>query len=232
MGSQPLSHSFMCLSFVTAALLIGVQLKEGSSDSAIATLAPEVSTAPIILPEPSQNPESLDSQSSDKHQASNPALSETAVSGAARSHTGIAAALQTSLNPAIALQHLQLVVDLSDRRVYLYKDATLQANYEIAVGKEGWGTPTGQFKIINMQTDPIWQHPFTGEIFPAGAENPLGSRWIGFWSDGVHQIGFHGTNQDDLIGQAVSHGCIRMHDQDAQALYAQVVVGTPVVIRP
>jgi lipoprotein-anchoring transpeptidase ErfK/SrfK len=86
--------------------------------------------------------------------------------------------------------------------------------------------------VINMLTDPVWQHPFTGEIFPSGADNPLGSRWISFWTDGIHQIGFHGTNQDDLIGQAVSHGCIRMRDREVQALYDQVAIGTSVLIRP
>ena len=126
----------------------------------------------------------------------------------------------------------QLVVDLGDRQVYLYTDGKLQAGYDIAVGQAGWETPAGKFTILNMQLNPAWQHPFTGDVIQTGADNPLGSRWIGFWTDGTHQIGFHGTNQTDLIGQAVSHGCIRMRNGDIQALYDRVAIGTTVVVQP
>jgi len=126
----------------------------------------------------------------------------------------------------------QLVVDLGDRKVYLYTDGNLQAGYDIAVGQAGWETPAGKFSILNKQLNPAWQHPFTGDVIQTGADNPLGSRWIGFWTDGTHQIGFHGTNQTDLIGQAVSHGCIRMRNGDIQALYDQVAIGTTVVVQP
>jgi lipoprotein-anchoring transpeptidase ErfK/SrfK len=129
-------------------------------------------------------------------------------------------------------QRSQLVVDLGDRKVYLYTNGDRAAGYDIAVGKAGWETPAGKFSIKTMQLNPAWQHPFTGDVFPTGEGNPLGSRWIGFWSDGTHQIGFHGTNQTDLIGQAVSHGCIRMRDGDIQRLYEQVAIGTPVVVQP
>jgi L,D-transpeptidase ErfK/SrfK len=129
-------------------------------------------------------------------------------------------------------QQSRLVVDLSDRRVYLYTDDRLQATYDIAVGRAGWETPSGKFAILSKIPNPAWQHPFTGDVIEKGAANPLGSRWIGFWTDGKHQIGFHGTNQTDLIGQAVSHGCIRMRDGDIQAMYEQVNVGTVVVVQP
>ncbi|WP_448572469.1 L,D-transpeptidase, partial [Trichothermofontia sp.] len=67
-------------------------------------------------------------------------------------------------------------------------------------------------------------------VIPPGPDNPLGPRWIGFWTDGKNFIGFHGTPNESLIGQAVSHGCVRMRNQDIQALYAQVEMGTPVVV--
>lgn len=125
-----------------------------------------------------------------------------------------------------------LVVDLSDRTVSLYEKSKVAAVYPVAIGQAGWETPTGTFAVREMHVDPDWEHPITGEIVPAGPDNPLGNRWIGFWSDGINQIGFHGTNQTHLIGQAVSHGCIRMLNVDVEAMYAQVKVGTPVVVRP
>ncbi|MBD1881177.1 L,D-transpeptidase [Coleofasciculus sp. FACHB-T130] len=125
-----------------------------------------------------------------------------------------------------------LVVDLSDRLVYVYRDDRLQASYPVAVGQLGWETPTGSFQVLQMNQNPAWRQPITGEVIPSGAnDNPLGDRWIGFWSDGRHQIGFHGTNEEHLIGQAVSHGCLRMRNQDIRMLYQQVAKGTLVLVR-
>lgn len=132
---------------------------------------------------------------------------------------------------AANIDNSQLVVDLSDRRVYVYRTGKLKAKYPLAVGQRGWRTPTGTFKVLAMYRNPSWLHPITGEVVKTGPNNPLGDRWIGFWSDGRHHIGFHGTNQERMVGQAVSHGCLRMRNQDIRALYDQVGKGTPVVIR-
>ena len=135
-------------------------------------------------------------------------------------------------SPASNTETTNLVLKLSDRRVYLYQGNKLTNSYPVAIGKAGWETPVGSYKVMEMQRDPIWQHPWTGKLVPPGAKNPLGARWIGFWTDGKNFIGFHGTPQENLIGQAVSHGCVRMRNQDILALYAQVDVGTPVTVKP
>lgn len=125
----------------------------------------------------------------------------------------------------------QVVVDLSDRRTYVYAGDEVIASYPIAVGKKGWETPTGSFQVIHMRHYPIWRHPITGKVFQAGTDSPLGDRWIGFWSDGRNEIGFHGTPDIDLVGTAVSHGCLRMRNSDVRLLYEQVTIGTTVVVR-
>ncbi len=135
-------------------------------------------------------------------------------------------------SPASKNYNTNLVIKLSDRRVYLYRGDKLAASYPVAIGKAGWETPVGNYKVMEMQRDPTWQHPWTGKLVPPGAKNPLGARWIGFWTDGKNFIGFHGTPQEKLIGQAVSHGCVRMLNQDILTLYAQVEVGTPVTVKP
>ncbi|WP_416211962.1 L,D-transpeptidase [Nostoc sp. DedSLP04] len=125
----------------------------------------------------------------------------------------------------------QVVVDLSDRRTYVYAGEEVIASYPIAVGKKGWETPTGSFQVIHMRHYPIWRHPITGKVFEAGTDSPLGDRWIGFWSDGRNEIGFHGTPDVDLVGTAVSHGCLRMRNSDVRLLYEQVSIGTKVLVR-
>ncbi|WNZ48799.1 L,D-transpeptidase [Leptolyngbya boryana CZ1] len=126
----------------------------------------------------------------------------------------------------------KLVVDLSDRKVRLFEKKKLKATYPIAIGQEGWETPIGSFKVSQMVENPTWQHPITGEHIPAGdQDNPLGKRWIGFTSQGKLLIGFHGTKDYSLLGQAVSHGCLRMRNADVVALYQAVKVGTPVEVK-
>lgn len=135
-------------------------------------------------------------------------------------------------SPASSSYDTRLVIKLSDRRVYVYRGNHLQASYPIAIGKPGWETPTGTFEVMQMQREPAWQNPLTGKIIPPGADNPLGARWIGFWTDGRNFIGFHGTPEEHSVGQAVSHGCLRMRKKDVLALYTQVSIGTPVTVQP
>lgn len=135
------------------------------------------------------------------------------------------------LTKTIAAFSSRLVVDLSDAKVYSYWGERLISTYPVAVGQPGWETPVGTFKVAQKQRNPFWKQPITGELIPTGPNNPLGDRWIGFWSDGRHQIGFHGTDKEHLVGQPVSHGCLRMRNEDIRELYEQINVGTRVIVR-
>lgn len=139
-------------------------------------------------------------------------------------------------NPGLFLPGIEepkrLVLRLGQRRVFLYQGEQVVASYPVAVGKAGWETPTGNFKIIQKIENPVWQNPWTGEVRPPGPDSALGLRWIGFWTDGKDVIGFHGTPTIDSIGQAASHGCVRMRNEDVVALFEKVDVGTPVIVEP
>jgi hypothetical protein len=130
------------------------------------------------------------------------------------------------------LADVHLVLKLSDRRVYVYDKDQVKTSFPVAIGRNGWETPTGKFKVTRMQQNPIWQHPFTGALIPPGAGNPLGTRWIGFWTDGKNQIGFHGTPNEETVGRPASHGCVRMYNRDVVRLFTMVEVGTPVEVVP
>ncbi|MFM7474691.1 MAG: L,D-transpeptidase [Microcystis aeruginosa] len=145
------------------------------------------------------------------------------------------------LNPPISLVNslpattvtrteTRLLLNLKKRRVFVYQGQKIIASYRVAIGRPGWETPTGQFRVIQMVREPVWEHPFTGQLVPSGKNNPLGARWIGFWTDGANFIGFHGTPQENLIGRAVSHGCVRMRDRDIKALFEKVKIGTSVIV--
>jgi len=150
---------------------------------------------------------------------------------AAKSNVKKVAPITPVLKNAISLITAKVVVDLSEAKVYLMWGNHIVKTYPVAVGQPGWETPVGKFKVEKKLENPVWQQPITGELIKTGPENPLGKRWIGFWSDERHHIGFHGTNKEQLVGQPVSHGCLRMRNNDIQALYEQVVIGTPIVVR-
>jgi L,D-transpeptidase ErfK/SrfK len=175
-----------------------------------------------------QTPEAIATTDANEAVATAEHLSPTAIEATARPQ---ASTLREALYPVVPIDEPALVIDLSDRQVQLHQGGTIKETYPIAVGQEGWETPIGTFHVIQKQVNPYWRHPITGAVVPPGPDNPLGSRWIGFWTDGENQIGFHGTNRADLIGQAVSHGCVRMRDEDIQELYPQVALGTTVIVQ-
>jgi lipoprotein-anchoring transpeptidase ErfK/SrfK len=138
-------------------------------------------------------------------------------------------------NPSsnLVAQPARLEISLSRRRVSLYHQNKLIKSYPVAVGRQGWETPTGNFQVVQMIQNPKWIHPFTGESVPGGdPENPLGQYWIGFWTNGKSWIGLHGTPNPETVGTAASHGCVRMYNKDVEELFRQVSVGTPVKVVP
>jgi len=62
---------------------------------------------------------------------------------------------------------------------------------------------------------------------PPGPRNPVGLAWIGLDIPGY---GIHGNPKPELIGKTGSHGCFRMTNWDALALFPMVHVGMPVKI--
>ena len=142
----------------------------------------------------------------------------------------------------------RLVLLRGKRQLLVLENGRELRRFPVAVGMPGWETPVGRFAVIEKRADPAWKHPATGEVVPAGPGNPLGSRWIGFLRDcrgrsgfnGVEHLkvegcvtaGFHGTPQRGSVGRAVSHGCVRLFDENVRELYDLVQVGTVVTVVP
>jgi len=128
----------------------------------------------------------------------------------------------------------RIVIDISARTLVLYDDDQVLRSYRVAVGQPRYPTPTGNFRIINKAKNPTWSPPPSPwadglEPVPPGPDNPLGTRWMGL---SARHVGIHGTYASGSIGTAASHGCIRMHISDVEALFDLVYVGTPVSIVP
>ena len=123
-------------------------------------------------------------------------------------------------------RHRKVVVSIAHRKLALVEDGQVKKVYPVAVGAEQSPTPAGSFEVKTRVVEPTYYHP--GKVIPAGTDNPLGTRWIGLSTKGY---GIHGTNVEDSIGKAASHGCIRMHRTDLEELFTEVEVGDQVEIR-
>jgi lipoprotein-anchoring transpeptidase ErfK/SrfK len=126
-----------------------------------------------------------------------------------------------------------VVIARESKRLTLYDETTAVRSFPIATGQASYPTPLGTWSIATKQRDPWWIPPPDSdwaqgaEPIPPGPGNPLGTRWMGLTAP---LVGIHGTPDSASIGYSASHGCIRMHIPDADWLFDQVEIGTPVVI--
>lgn len=213
---RPKNFIFLCLSAAMLALgqlPVGVALGAETSENSAPTSVPVSTTTMEAVPPP------------DVQVLEIPSLPSL---GAADDYLPIVPATP----PMVVAEVVRLELRLGERKVYVFKNDQIIASYPVAIGRAGWETPTGNFAVRDMIENPGWENFRTGEVMPPGEDNPLGVRWISFWTDGVNEIGFHGTPNEELIGQAVSHGCVRMRNQDVMALFNKVAIGTPVVVKP
>lgn len=120
----------------------------------------------------------------------------------------------------------RIVVDLSERRVTLFRDGRAILVTKAAIGAPSTPTPTGTFYVNQRLLAP---NPLGG-YGPGAVGISAFSPVLLNWPQGG-PIAIHGTDAPGLIGTAVSHGCLRVHNRDAQRLLRLAVEGTPVEIR-
>jgi hypothetical protein len=100
-----------------------------------------------------------------------------------------------------------------------------------------FSTPNGVFHVQYKEENPDWIIPdwyYVKNKLPIpGEESPQRRMPGGLGRAAVYlgqEIAIHGTDKPELLGQRVSHGCIRLADEYAERLYHNVQVGTPVII--
>lgn len=129
----------------------------------------------------------------------------------------------------------QIIVSFSDRRLYWIMKPGVALTYPVAIptGEARWqGVTSVTMKRVNPPWTPtpdmVRQNPRLPRWVPGGHPmNPLGIRAM-YLGSSAYRI--HGTDAPWTIGQAVSHGCIRMTNQDVLDLYPRVPVGTRVTV--
>jgi lipoprotein-anchoring transpeptidase ErfK/SrfK len=122
--------------------------------------------------------------------------------------------------------HTRITVDLSQRRVRLYRDGRLVLTAPAAIGSNATPTPVGRYYVNQrlIPTDP--NGPYGPGAVGISAFSPV----LTGWAQGG-PIAIHGTNEPWSIGRAVSNGCIRIPNALLRKLFPLAVEGTPVLIR-
>jgi lipoprotein-anchoring transpeptidase ErfK/SrfK len=122
---------------------------------------------------------------------------------------------------------MRIDIDVSARTLRVVRGGKVVQRYRVAVGTDENPTPTGRFAVAEVipTGDP---KAFLGPmVLPLTAFSDTLNEFAG----GNGRVAIHGTSKPELIGQAVSHGCIRMRNADVLRLTRLVRGGTPVNIR-
>lgn len=136
--------------------------------------------------------------------------------------TGWVRAADVRLVPVAA----RVLIDLSDRRVTLFRRGRPVFETLAAIGRPSTPTPTGAYYVDER-------------LVPSRPDGPFGPGAIGIsafsevltdWVQGG-PIAIHGTDHPELLGRAASNGCVRVRNDALKRLWREVVPGTPVVVR-
>jgi lipoprotein-anchoring transpeptidase ErfK/SrfK len=127
---------------------------------------------------------------------------------------------------ALARVRTRVVVDLSARRLTLYRGARRILTARVAVGSPATPTPRGRYYVNQrlIPTDP------NGPFGPGAVGISAFSDVLTGWVQGG-PIAIHGTDEPWSIGHAVSNGCIRLPNPILKRVFAAALAGTPVLIR-
>jgi hypothetical protein len=125
-----------------------------------------------------------------------------------------------SLSPTVS----QIVIDRSARTIDVYRHRRHAWHARVAVGAPGRETPLGHFYVAARFVP--YHDPFLGVFALETSAYSKLTEWPG---GGV--VGIHGTDLPQLLGQAVSHGCVRVSNQTAAQLKRLTPLGTPIWIK-
>jgi len=125
-----------------------------------------------------------------------------------------------SLHPT----HSQIVISLNRRTIDLYRFGKHKWHGPVAIGAPGRETPVGHYFVATRFVP--YHDPFLGVFAEETSAYSKLTEWPG---GGV--VGIHGTSLPQLLGKAVSHGCVRVSNTTARHLRSLAPLGTPIWIK-
>jgi lipoprotein-anchoring transpeptidase ErfK/SrfK len=126
----------------------------------------------------------------------------------------------------LAGHNYRMKINLGRHRLTAWNGPSVIANVRIGVGKAVTPTPPGLYYITELLQQPEPDGPYGPFAFGISAYSNVLHEFAG--ADGI--LGIHGTNDPAAIGTDVSHGCIRMTNENISRLAHILPAGTPVRI--
>jgi len=141
-----------------------------------------------------------------------------------------------------------IVINTTDNRFFLYRNKKLiregfcsSGSYTMlkTEGEKKWifKTPKGKYWIQGKITSPVWRKPdwaFVEEGLPIPSATHPSRYEYGVLGDYAMSIGdgylIHGTLYKRFLGMPVTHGCVRLNDEDLEAIYNTLSIGSKVYI--
>ena len=141
-----------------------------------------------------------------------------------------------------------IVINTTDNRFFLYRNKKLlregfcsSGSYTMlqTSGNKKWifKTPKGKYQILGKTTNPVWKKPdwaFVEEGLPIPSANDFSRYEYGVLGDYALAIGdgymIHGTIYKRFLGMPVTHGCVRLNDEDLEVIYNTLNIGSKVYI--
>ena len=120
--------------------------------------------------------------------------------------------------------HSQIVINLRRRTIDLYRFGKHKWHGPVAIGAPGRETPVGHYYVATRFVP--YHDPFLGVFAEETSAYSKLTEWPG---GGV--VGIHGTSLPQLLGKAVSHGCVRVSNTTARRLRMLAPLGTPIWIK-
>ncbi len=118
-----------------------------------------------------------------------------------------------------------LVVDRHGLTLTVYRHCSRIGQYRVAVGKPSTPTPRGDFYLTGL-----FRPAPNSALGPYAYSLSAHSEVLTWWRFGGI-VGLHGTNDPSSIGRAVTHGCIRLPNEEMERLARLLPVGTPIEVR-
>ncbi len=141
---------------------------------------------------------------------------------------------------------LFIVVDTAANRLYLRKGdrvlleapCSTGSGLKLVTDRKDWTfqTPRGSFRVISKTQNPVWRKPDwafleEGEPPPRNESERYEKGVLGEYALGIGDGYFiHGTLYTRLLGRNVTHGCIRLGEEELEFLARTVPMGTRVFI--
>lgn len=141
-----------------------------------------------------------------------------------------------------------VVINTTENRFFLYRNKKVlregfcsSGSYTMlqTTGDKKWvfKTPKGKYSIHGKTTNPVWKRPdwsFVEEGLPIPSKDDFSRFEYGVLGDYALAIGdgylIHGTIYKRFLGMPVTHGCVRLNDEDLEVIYNTLNIGSKVYI--